>query len=239
MARRAGRPLASYHRSGGRPPADDERLEIDEDGGWRLWRTMGGAAVGSYAGRLPADGRRRLAEAIASASDAGAGRGRGRPAPDGATEAVQAGDARLDIESGSPVAGGWQGVVRLLRRWTESLATAGNADAGLALVLVGDGQRLVRHGQGPLRIWPATLHVERYGRDADSVVRERAVQGVGADGEGPVGEPITTGDGWALDLELPDVVRAPAGGRVEAWAWLDVDGPDGRTRVRLVAGRPA
>ncbi len=228
--------IATYSRTGGRLPEDDERLEIDDDGAWRLRRTMGGPRVGTFAGHL-GDGRRReLDAALASAADAPPPKPT-RVARDAAREAVRAGEAVVDLAAGRDVNGPWRPLLGLLRTWSEALATPDDAEAALELRLEPDGPVLARLGAAELRTWPATLHVEAYARDADGVVVERASAGPGVEPEGPRGEVLTTTAGWTLAPELPRAVAEPAGGTQEAWAWLDVAGPDGPVRVRLVARR--
>ena len=225
--------IAAYERTGGAPPADDERLEIDADGGWRLWRTMGGERVGSFAGRLSADRRRRLASAIGGASDAGAAPTPSRPRPDAAQEAFRAGRHTLGLSAGRPVEGGWAALVSLLRRWSESLAAVAAAEAALSVELLASGPVLTRAGRAPLRVWPATLRVDVYARDEDGIVTGRSSLGSG-DEDAPRGDAITTDAGWWLPIEGAQLPPVPAGGRLEAWVWLDIEGPDGTVTARLV-----
>lgn len=235
----------SYARSGGRPPADDERLEIAADGEWRLWRTLGGSRVGSFRGRLSADRRRRLEAALvalAAASPESAPESSARRAgPDAAHEGFRAGRRHLGVPSGGPVRGPWAPLARLLRGWNEAL-TADVAGAAAALELVpgrpGQLPQLARLGSDPLRVWPATLHVEAYARNADGVVVDRVSAGAGVITEGPRGDAVATGAGWSLPLPLPRTAAVPEGGTLETWAWLDVEGPDGVVRARPVAGEP-
>ena len=235
--------MATYRRAGGRPPVDDERLEIAADGTWRLWRTLGGARVGAFRGRLSTDRRRRLAEALEAARAAPSGstgaRTPSRPQPDGAHETFRAGPRPLAVPAGARVAGEWSRLAGLLRRWSDALT----AEPERALELDPGGAAaapaLTRLGSGPVRIWPATLRLDGYARDADGIVMDRASAGAGATSEGARGEPITTNEGWSMRLDMPRALEAPAGGAVEVWAWLDIDGPDGPVRARLVARRPA
>lgn len=226
---------AAYSRTGGRPPEDDERLEIDDDGAWRLRRTMGGPRVGTFAGRLDDAQRRELDEAMTSAAG-GPGPAPATVAPDAAREAVEAGDASIGLAAGGDVAGAWRPLVELLRGWSETLAASDVAEAALELRLGPDGPVLERLGAADLRVWLASLHVDAYARDADGVVVERASAGPGVEPEVARGEATTTNRGWSMAPDLPRTVAAPAGGTLEAWAWIDVDGPDGPRRVRLVAG---
>ena len=234
----------SYARSGGRPPADDERLEIAADGAWHLWRTLGGPRAGSFRGRLSADRRRRLEaalDALASAPAAGApGPSALRPRPDGAHEGFRAGRRHLGVPSGEPVRGSWAPLARLLRGWSEALAAdVAGAAAALELVPGGAGQpRLARVGSELLSVWPGTLHIDAYARNADGVVVDRVSAGAGVVAEDPRGDAVATSAGWSLPLPLPRTPAVPAGGTLETWAWLDVEGPDGVVRARLVAGEP-
>jgi hypothetical protein len=215
---------------------DDERLEVDADGGWQLWRTMGGEFAGGFAGRLSADRRRRLAAARERAEAASRNRPT-RALRDASREAVTLAGRTIAVpDDDRDLAEDLRPLVRLLRRWTDTLASADSGTAGLELRLADGGARLVRHGNAPLRLWPATIRVEAYGRDADSVIRDRASSGPGETSTTRSGEPLTTGRGWSLDLALPRAVDVPEGGRLEVWAWLDLEGPDGPVRARVVAG---
>ncbi len=228
--------VASYQRTGGRPPEDDEWLEIHDDGAWNLRRTMGGPRVGTFAGLLDDERRRELGDALASATGAHPPEAE-LAARDAAREAVRAGDGAIDLAAGRDVDGPWRPLLELLRTWSEALATADDAEAALELRLEPDGPVLARLGTAELRMWPATLHLEAYARDADGVVVDRASAGPGVEPEGPRGEVLTTTAGWTLAPELPRAVAAPESGAFEAWAWLDIAGPDGRVRARLVASR--
>jgi hypothetical protein len=233
--------LASYLRAGGLPPADDERLEVEADGTWTLWRTMGGPCVGAFGGRLDAGRRRRLQAAVDAVADAGTPdaaadtRPRRPPPPDGVHESFTAGEEQLDLAAGAPAPGAWGPLVRLLRDWSATLAEPASATTALELG-DDDGQPLLlRHGPDHLVVWPATLRVEVYARDRDGIVRDRVVAGKEAEGDVARGEPLTTGPGWSLDVDIPRLPVVPDGGRLEAWVWLDVAGPDGPARVRLVS----
>lgn len=228
--------ITTYLRTGGRPPEDDEQLDIHDDGAWRLRRTMGGARVGTFAGHLDEERRRELGAALASAEGAHPPEAE-VAARDAAREAVRAGEARIDLAAGRDIDGPWRPLLELLRRWSGALATADDAEAALELRLEPDGPILARLGAAELRTWPATLHVDVYARDADGVVVGRASAGPGVEPEGPRGEVLTTTSGWMLAPELPRAIQEPASGTLEAWAWLDITGPDGPVRARLVARR--
>jgi hypothetical protein len=228
-----------YARTGGRPPSDDERLEVDADGTWRLWRTMGGSRVGAFAGRLDPGRRRRLGAALESIRQGA--RSQEPRVPDSASESFHAGSLSLHVASGDAVSGEWARLVRLIRRWSSSFTT--EPEAALELIPGSGGPdgaeppRLERLGSGELRVYPDTLHVEAFARGADEVITDRVVAGEGRAGSNRRGDGEPTDAGWSLPLELSRRLDAPPGGRLEWWVFIDVDGGSGPVRARLIAKR--
>jgi hypothetical protein len=55
------------------------------------------------------------------------------------------------------------------------------------------------------------------------------------DEDAPRGDATTTDADWKLQIDGLHVPSVPAGGRLEAWVWLDIEGPDGPVTARLVA----
>jgi len=232
--------VAAYARTGGRPPVDDERLEVLSDGTFRLWRTLGGERVGAFGGRLAADRRRRLDAAVAAArAEPAASLPPSRPRPDAARESFATGTRRLDVGSGTPVPGAWSGLVRLLRRWAVTLTASPVAALALEPSPSGGVPRLVQLGPQGVTLWPATLHVELYGRDRDGIVRDRASGGADPEAPAPRGDALAAGPGWAMELPVGRPPAVPAGGMLEVWALLDIEGPDGPVRARLTLAHPA
>jgi hypothetical protein len=230
--------LAAYARTGGRPPADDERLEVFEDGTWRLWRTLGGDRVGAFGGRL-SPGRRRRLEAAVSAARAGAGTvPPARPRPDGAHDAFTTRHGRLDVSAGAPVSGPWSGLVRLLRRWTEALTDVPVAALALEAAPGGGPPQVVHLGSDGLALWPATLHVDLYARDADGIIRDRASGGADPEDRSPRGEAVTVGPGWSMRLPVERLPVVPEGGALETWVLLDIESHGGPVRARLTFRAP-
>jgi hypothetical protein len=229
----AARAVSTYIRSGGQPPEDDERLDVLEDGTWRLWRTMGGPRVGGFSGHLSAARHRRLDDAIAAVWGVGVGPVAPVAHPDVAREAFTAGEDRLDVTAGARVTGPWAALARLLRRWTEDLTTEPAGALALEVPPGGGLPRLVHLGAAALRLWPATLHVELYARDADGVIRDRASGGAVPEDLPQRGDPLATADGWAMDLPVGRHPEVPPGGVLEVWALLDIEGPDGPVQARL------
>src|SRR6185503_19426921 len=62
--------LVRYARGGGRTPADDESLEIQDGGGFEARRTVGGARVGRFARTLPGSTLRGLGSSIRAVAGA-------------------------------------------------------------------------------------------------------------------------------------------------------------------------
>ena len=140
-----GGALVRYGRTGGRPPRDDESMVIEEDGTFEGRRTVGGARVGTFAGRLAA-GRLR-----------GAPRGRRvrrRPAGDvevttpldGATETVEVAGHTARMGSNERPTGPWKPLVESLRALRRRRPRRGAARRHRAR------RHVTRGGAGPRRV---------------------------------------------------------------------------------------
>ncbi len=228
--------IATYARAGGMPPADDEHLAIREDGGWSMWRTMGGSRVGAFRGRLSPGDQGRLRAAIDGVADGTDPVPSRPPRPDSAHEAFTAGERRLDVPAGSTVAGAWAPLARLLRGWSESLTDQPVAALALEAADASGPPRLVHLGSEPLRLWPAGVRVDVYARDEDGVIRDRASGGALDEDDLPHGTPVEAAAGWSLELPAGRPLTIPEGGTLEVWTLVDVEGPDGPVRARLTAG---
>jgi hypothetical protein len=105
--------LVSYRRSGGRPPPDDERLDIRPDGSFEARRTVGLAMAGGFAGALEAATLRTLTDTVAAvAGEADLVIPTRR---EGATEVIEAGGHQATLGSGERPAGAWGDLVGQLR----------------------------------------------------------------------------------------------------------------------------
>jgi hypothetical protein len=225
--------FAAYHRGGGRPPSDDESLEIRADGSWRLWRTVAGARVGAFTGRLSPDRARRLATAVDEARAAPPPTDV-RRRPDSAAEAFRAGAAEISTPAAAPVRGGWSRLVHLLRKWSDDLTSEPEAALALELDTQG-GARLTRIGPGILGVYPDTVAVRWYVRSREDVPIDQARNG--ADAGVSRGEVVATGAGWSLPLAPPRPLPVPDGGSLEAWVTLAIAGPHAPVMARLYASR--
>jgi hypothetical protein len=105
--------LATYRRGGGRPPADDETLEVDSTGAFSSRRTVGGPAAGSFAGRLAPAALQALTRDVAALDEAD---DLAIETPrDGATEVVQAAGRRAVLGANATPPAPWRALVRRLR----------------------------------------------------------------------------------------------------------------------------
>ena len=108
--------LVSYRRSGGRPPPDDERLDVRPDGSFEAHRTVGLATAGGFAGALDAATLRTLTDAVAAV---GAVEGDAElvipTRREGATEEIEAGGRQATLGAGERPAGAWGDLVEQLR----------------------------------------------------------------------------------------------------------------------------
>jgi hypothetical protein len=86
-----GEPILTYVRAGGSPPRDDESLEVDADGNFRLRRTIGTTRVGEFGGTLPPSEAAALRQAAAGLDDV--------PAPDETDDARTPGAPTESIET--------------------------------------------------------------------------------------------------------------------------------------------
>jgi hypothetical protein len=209
--------LVRYARSGGRPPADDERLVVFGDGGFEARRTVGGARAGTFAGRLSPARLRALADAAAAC--------RGTvppvlPAPrDGATESITitADEAAVVMGSDERLPQPWRALVAALR--TQIDRVVDSPVAGVELVADARSGRLVPLGQGAIEVDVAAVHLRLARLDAaDATLATWQHGGATADVMDPfTGSPLRepawqpTVPGWALDLPFPPELAPGAG----------------------------
>ncbi len=192
--------LLTYSRSGGRPPADDELLELRADGSFRARRTVAGARIGSFAGSLPED----VMEAVrGEATACGRGDGPWLETPrDGATETIAIGDEGevvASMGSNATPGGPWGVLVDHLRALVDSATECPVA----ALELVADPGRasLVAVGSEPFAVDVSTIECSLVRIDASGVPVDR--WGTTA-GDAATGQPrwVQAGAGWPLALPL-------------------------------------
>ena len=148
--------LVRYGSSGGRPPRDDERLEVTPDGAWTARRTLGGRRVGRFAGELDPDALAALAAEVAAV--AGSGEVVVPTPRHGATEAVDVAGAAATLGSNEDAPGAWRALVERLRGLVKDEVVASPV-AALDLEASVDAARIVQRGPEEVRLEPATLRL--------------------------------------------------------------------------------
>lgn len=145
---------------GRREPVNDERLEI-EDEQFTMWRSVGTAIVGRFAGRLPDATARELAAAAEQARLAAVLRT--ETPPDAPIETVDLGDGKVTrLGQGDESEGPWAVLVRRLRTLADELLD--QPTAAIALEVADDGRsaRLVHRGNQPVGIDLSAVRVAAY-----------------------------------------------------------------------------
>ncbi|HEY3238508.1 MAG TPA: hypothetical protein VGL92_03005 [Acidimicrobiia bacterium] len=125
--------LARYHLSGGPWPSADEELQVDDDGSFMLYRTIG-AKVGRFAGRVPAPEFEALLDEIECARPWRGDEPAGPPPYPPSSTAALSPDAAIEVFSTAagldiptPGAAVDPAAARLhdrLRRWADELTDA-------------------------------------------------------------------------------------------------------------------
>lgn len=202
--------MITFRRTGGlRLPQFDESLEIADDGGFTMWRSVSKAAalpspIGRFRGQLPAE----QARAIGSAAEAAAAEGaRTWPIlPDSPVDRIVVGAAEARLGMREPAEGAWADLVASLRPLLKEL-TAHPAAAIALEVDGGAGARLVHLGPDELRIDLSELSIEAVHWWSDEAVGSW-------DTNAPGGSELTVGPGWSLALPFGHGFELHEGDRV-------------------------
>ncbi len=189
--------LLSYRRTGGHQPADFETLEIEEDGSFRMWRTIARASrpptsVGRFAGTVPHEELDALRSRI---QPAGAeGDLEMQMPPGSAVERVRVAGGVATLPHGAEPEGAWAGLVSRCRALLATLTSQPLAAIGLQLSADGQQVELVHLGTEPVLLDPSTIVVR-------ATVREGSRQ-VGEWGWSANGEPsdLEAAPGWSMPL---------------------------------------
>lgn len=225
-----GAALLRCWRAGGRPPSDDESLEVAADGSWTARRTVGGRRVGRFVGRL-AEGD--LAALVADAARAAETGDAEVPTPrDGATETLEVAGGTITLGSNERAPSGWHPLVERVRALLRD-ALDGDPVAALGLEADVARARLVQAGGGVVEVDPASVSVRvaRVGPDGTPFGRWQA-------GSGAEAGWTRVGPGWTLDLPYGHGLAPVDGDVLQVWVFVRVR--DGGTRAsRLYVPVPA
>jgi hypothetical protein len=234
-------PLVRYQRRGGRPPADDEALEIAPDGAFTARRTVGGGRVGRFAGRLDA----AVVDKLSAAVDAvGAGDDLTIATPaDGATEVVEAAGRTGQFGSNEKPPVPWKALVDRLRTLLDGEVLE-HPVAALEVVATTRTARLGHIGTEPLDVDVASVAVRAVRLDEGGAVLGRWNGSLGPvadeDTKAAAGaaQRVTAGPGWEQELPFRHGLELAPGDVIQVWVHLRVG--DGKDRnVRLFRAVPA
>lgn len=225
-----------YERQGGTPPSDDERLEIEDDGRFRMWRTVGSARVGRFAGRIPAS------DGAALALDAGAAAAAGgrdiTPPRDAALETITVGDVISTMGHHELPPPPWGPLVKRLRDLLDGLTD--QPEAAVALEVNPDATvvRLRHLGQQALALDVVDPSIDI------TIFEPNGAQGdrwSGPDATWVRPGRLALSGGRTLDIPVSHGLPLEAGRRAQVWVEVDAfDEDDFRRRLRLVtATEPA
>ncbi len=215
--------IAAYQRTGHGPLSDNESLEVDDDGSFRLRRTAGSSVAGAFAGTVPADRLAALRAAAAAASEEPSGDP--PPPPAGRTiEYLATADDGIALVGGSTPPPRWSELADVLRHLVLDLVDQPAAAVGAELV--DGGRRLVvrQLGTDAVEADPesATISLEVVDEVGQRVGTWEAPLGdllpEAGDPEGDEDDDWERAPGWFLEVELPhDLPSGRVRGTLAIW----------------------
>jgi hypothetical protein len=225
-----------YTRSGGRtPPRDREILELNADGKFSMWRSVGSAThpptpIGRFAGQLDGQDQTQVQQAAAKAAKAG--NLKLTPPPGAATETIAVGEAQARLGANDKAEGDWSGLIEQLRRLLGDLTASPQAAIGLEVREGGQAARLVHRGSAELQLDLSGLTVravlwEGYNKNGDWRAKEL-----------PAGaaSKVKAGPGWSFDLPFNHGFKIAAG--QEAVAYVTFAAFDGERAIPVALNSP-
>ncbi len=197
------------------PPPLREMLDVEADGSWRAWRSVG-QAIGRFAG----DGATTLA-ALAERAATESPPPTGELPPDASVDRItitQAGRRRSHVRSfGSTQrpAGAWGELVAACRALLDDAIAHPTAAIGL-VVTAPDLVRLEHRGDGPLPIELGSAQVE-------ATVWKDGAFVVAGSGQIVAGH-VDAGPGWSLEVPLTGIDPSASGDAVVFVSFVADDG---------------
>jgi hypothetical protein len=195
--------IVTYLRAGGmQPPPDREELTIENDGSFRLWRSVGWAtypptAIGLFAGKLEPETVDALKGEVAAANKVG--KIKKIPMPGSAVEEINTGKARAEILDYVELETGWKELVERLRQMLHDLTASPRAAIELHYLTDKNELELVQLGTTALKLDLSELAISARHMDKktySTVAEWKTNQNMGK---------ITAEPGWVLNLPIkPD-----------------------------------
>lgn len=218
--------ICTYQRGGGlAQPPDYELLEVEDDGNFRMWRSVGWATVpptpvGLFGGSIETADLVRLRQECAAASRAGDLSMRMQPGIP--VESIEIEGATAELTPGPTIPGDWGPLVEHLRGLLASLTQQPRAALALELGPGRETAQLVQLGGEPLRLELGAV----------SILVSQQTAGGGDLGEwrlpaADLGGEVAAGPGWSLALPFDHGLRAAPGSRLTAIVNLVVYDEDG------------
>ncbi len=185
------------------PPPLRETLDVDPDGSWRVWRSVG-QAIGRFGGSgdAAAAGQRivMLAEAATDTDPPGPG----DASADTTWDTIEVGSTSLRLPYRAAPDGPWGELLAACRGLLDDAIASPKAAIGMTL-MAPDRVRLEHRGDEPLPIELGAASVEATAWTADGAFIASGSGRVAADH-------VDAGPGWAIDVDL-DGIDASAGGQ--------------------------
>jgi hypothetical protein len=217
----------SFDRLSDAPPPLRETLDVEDDGSWRVWRSVG-QAIGRFAGspEVADSAGKRILE-LAAAAEGSDPPSKGKFPPDATIERIHVGDRSATVPYRHTPDGPWGELVAASRRLLDEAIA--HPRAAIRLVVVGpDRVRLEHRGQEPLPIELGSAQVEA------TVWHDGAFVGAGM-GRIDAGH-VDAGPGWSLDVPL-EGIDPSAGGEAVIFVSFVADDGGVYIPVTLSAGR--
>ena len=217
-----GELLVSYQRGGGRPPADDERLDIRPDGTFEARRTVGVPKAGGFAGSLDEPTLRRLADtvaAVAGEADAVV------PTPrDGATEVIEAGGRQATLGGSAQPPGPWGELAKQLRSLIVGPVLA-SPRAAVELQAGANEAALVHAGSDPLDVDLSLIEIHVVQLDRQGIPGQRwfATTRTGPNPDvRPPARWVTATPGWRQELPFGHGIELAEGESLQVIATVPI-----------------
>lgn len=206
-----------YSRRGGhKPPRDMEELEIEADGTFSLWRSVGWATqppspVGRFKGQLDPGLNTIIEQEINQARQAG--KVEIPLLPDSPVETVNLEGAQLKLGIHDTPAGSWGALITHLRSLLGELTIF--PQAAIALEITSDGQkaRLVHQGTQPLQLNLQNLSVRAVLWQEYNAISDWYAPTANANSP----QQLTASKNWSLDLPFQHNFELKADCRVAAY----------------------
>jgi hypothetical protein len=210
--------MLRYTRQGGRkPPRDREILEIEPNGAYMMWRSVGSSSyppvpIGRFSGELSADQLSELQAKVDAVKPIG--KLEVTPPPGAAIEKIEGNkDLRLTCGAHDEPEGPWGELIEYVRELLDQLTESPQAVIALTVQQEGQKAQLTHRGSSPLRVDLSDLTV-------------RAVLWEGYNNKGDwhwdktgreLPSETTVNQGWSFDLPFGHGFEVASGQEVVAY----------------------